>query len=208
MRIDVFHDTVCPWCRIGKRHLQLALAEWDGETVEVQFHAFFLNPHLPPEGYPFREYLMAKGGGRISLEQWFAAPRAAGLKVGLTFHFEHIARAPNSRLSHELIALAPAHQQAMVIDALYKAYFEDGRDIGNLDTLVEIGIETGLDEAIIREGLQSGVARASVLASAEQAHRLGINGVPFFVVNHSLAFSGAQPPHIILDVLRQAQRVT
>lgn len=95
----------------------------------------------------------------------------------------------------------------MVIDALYEAYFEDGRDIGNLDTLVEIGVETGLDEAIIREGLQSGVARASVLASAEQARRLGINGVPFFVVNHSLAFSGAQPPHIILDVLRQAQRV-
>lgn len=99
MRIDVFHDTVCPWCRIGKRHLQLALAEWDSEPVEVQFHTFFLNPHLPPEGYPFREYLMAKGGGRVSLEQWFAAPRAAGLKVGLTFHFERIARAEFSLIA-------------------------------------------------------------------------------------------------------------
>ncbi len=98
MRIDVFHDIACPWCRIGKAHLQDALDKWDGEPVEVHYHPFFLNPSIPPEGYPFKAYMLAKGGGSVPLEQWFAAPREMGQRAGMTFNFEQIEHAPNTML--------------------------------------------------------------------------------------------------------------
>jgi predicted DsbA family dithiol-disulfide isomerase len=203
MRVDLYHDTVCPWCRIGKRHLNLALERWDGEPVEVHYHTFFLNPDIPPEGFDFRAYMRAKGGGQVPLEGWFDAPRRMGAAVGLTFNFERIERAPNSLLSHRLIALTPPDQQIAMIDALYAAYFEHGRDIGELDTLIEIAREVGLDADDMRARLLTDEAASDVLADAQAGARIGVTGVPFFVLNQRYAFSGAQPPEVILDVLRQ-----
>lgn len=204
LTVDVYQDTVCPWCRIGKRHLELALEAWSGEPVTVRYHAFFLNPDVPAAGYPFRPYMEAKGGGRIPLEQFFAGPREAGAAVDLTFHFEEIEQAPNTMLSHQLIAIAPAEKREAVIDAVYAAYFEDGRDIGDIDVLVAIAAAQGLDETAVREKLQAGAGREAVLADVEQARQHGISGVPFFVVNNRLGFSGAQPPALIRRVLAQA----
>jgi predicted DsbA family dithiol-disulfide isomerase len=203
MRVDLYHDTVCPWCRIGKRHLALALEQWAGEPVEVHYHTFFLNPDIPPEGFDFRAYMRAKGGGQVPLEGWFDAPRRMGAAVGLTFNFERIERAPNSLLSHRLIALTPPDQQIAMIDALYAAYFEHGRDIGELDTLIEIAREVGLDGEATRARLLTDEASDAVLADAQAGARIGVTGVPFFVLNQRYAFSGAQPPEVILDVLRQ-----
>ncbi|MDX1993424.1 MAG: DsbA family oxidoreductase [bacterium] len=204
MRIDVFHDTACPWCRVGKANLKRALAQWDGDPVTVEYHTFFLNADIPAEGYDFRAYMTAKGGGQVPLEQWFAAPREAGRRAGITFNFETITRAPNTLLSHRLIALTPEPHREAMIDALYAAYFEHGRDIGDLDVLVETAVAVGLEGEDIRQQLLSDAKEAEVLGEAEQAHRLGITGVPFFVFNNTYAFSGAQPPEIFLRAMRQA----
>src|SRR5690606_2936503 len=128
MKIDVFQDTVCPWCRIGKAYLQQALADWDPEQerVEINYRTFFLDPNVPVEGRPFREHMLAKGGGRIPLERFFAGPRQAGAAAGLKFNFEQIEVAPNTMLSHRLIALAPAGKKEAMIDAIFTAYFEEG----------------------------------------------------------------------------------
>jgi predicted DsbA family dithiol-disulfide isomerase len=205
IRMDVFHDTACPWCRIGKRHLKMALANWQGEPVEVVYHAFFLNPDIPPEGYDFRPYMHAKGGGRVALEDWFAAPRQMGASVGVTFNFEAMTRAPNTLLSHRLIALTLEEKREAVIDAVYAAYFEHGRDIGDLDTLVAIAGEQGMDGNTIRQRLLTDEAAATVLSDVRQARELGITGVPFFVVNNRYALSGAQPPSLFTRALQQVQ---
>ena len=118
MHIDLFSDTVCPWCRIGKRHLELALAEWARETAEpvtLCYRSFFLDPTTPPEGRDFRGHMTAKGGGRVPLEQFFAAPRERGAAVGLTFNFEAIEKAPNTLLSHRLVYITPEPQRLSLI---------------------------------------------------------------------------------------------
>jgi predicted DsbA family dithiol-disulfide isomerase len=207
MHIDLFSDTVCPWCRIGKRHLELALAEWGRETAEpvtLRYRSFFLDPTLPPEGRDFRAHMTAKGGGRVPLEQFFAAPRERGAAAGLTFNFEAIEKAPNTLLSHRLVALAPEATRGALLDALYAAYFEFGRDVGDLDVLAGLAAAVGLDAAATRAQLAGDAGAAEVLADVAFARQVGISGVPFFIFNERLAFSGAQPPDVILRVLRQA----
>jgi predicted DsbA family dithiol-disulfide isomerase len=203
MKIDVFQDSVCPWCRIGKRHLKLALERWQGEPVQVRYRPFFLDPRIPAEGVDFRAHMSAKGGGRIPLEQFFDAPRRQGAMVGLTFNFERIIRAPNSLLSHRLIALVPNDQREVLLDAVYAAYFEHGQDIGDLDTLVGVAAAHGLDAEHIRAQLQGDAGLDEALADAEWAQRAGIGGVPFFIINDQYGFSGAQSPEAILRALEQ-----
>lgn len=207
MHIDVFSDTVCPWCRIGKRHLELALAGWatpDAAPVTVRYRSFFLDPTIPPEGRDFKAHMLAKGGGRMSLEDFFAAPRARGAAVGLTFNFEAIARAPNTLLSHRLVYITPEAQRGAVLDALYAAYFEFGRDLGDPATLTDIAATAGLDVATLAEQLAGEAGTSEVLADVAYARRVGVQGVPFFIFDERLAFSGAQPPDVITRVLHQA----
>lgn len=182
----------------------MALEQWDGEAITVRYHTFFLNEGIPPEGAPFREYMLAKGSGRIPLEQFFDAPRRMGQAVGITFNFEAIEHAPNTVLSHRLIALTPEHLEEAMIDALYAAYFEHGQNIGDVDVLVKIAGEVGLDENDIRTQLLSDAHRDEVLTTARQAQQAGISGVPFFIFNNTFAFSGAQSPDVVLNALRQA----
>lgn len=205
MRIDVFHDIACPWCRIGKQHLQLALQQWEG-TVDVHYHTFFLNDGIPPEGADFRTYMLAKGQGMVTdVEQFFAAPRSMGEQVGITFNFEQITKAPNTLLAHRLIALTPPATKPAMIDALYQAYFEDAQDIGDLDTLVAIAAALGLDEADIRSRLLGNEAAEDVLTQARHAQQMGVTGVPLFVFDNTYALSGAQPPHVMLQVMQQTK---
>ncbi|MEI2691134.1 MAG: DsbA family oxidoreductase [Anaerolineae bacterium] len=205
MQIDLFQDTVCPWCRIGKRHLQLALAQWDGAPVQVRYRAFFLNERIPPGGEDFRSTMQAKIGNRASLDQLFAGPRQAGARVGLHFDFDAITRTPNTLLSHRLIALAPDSAKEAVIDAIYAAYFEQGRDIGDLEVLLEVAEAAGLDRDALRDLLLSDAATEQVLADVRWAQEAGISGVPFYIVDHKYAWSGAQPPEAIVQMLKQIE---
>lgn len=204
MQIEIYQDTACPWCRIGKRHLEMALQGWQGEPVELRYRAFLLNPGLPAEGADFREVMQAKGGGRVPLEAFFNAPRQRGAGVGLAFNFEKITRAPNTELSHRLIAIAPTEKQAALIEAVYAAYFEHGQDIGDLVVLLDIGAACGLDPAQSRAAMEGDGGRAVVAADVRQARLLGIDGVPFFVIDGKYGLSGAQPPEAILAVLVRA----
>jgi predicted DsbA family dithiol-disulfide isomerase len=204
MIIDLFHDTACPWCRIGKQHLKLALAQWDGEPVTVNYRTFFLNSATPPEGQDFTEFMLAKSNGQLSPEHFFDAPRQAGAAVDLRFNFEAIATFPNTLLSHQLIALSPAAKREQIVEAIYAAYFEHGRDIGQIDEIIDIADRYGLDAAQIRADLQNGTAREQVQSEAQFARQAGISGVPFFIIDGALAFSGAHPPEVILQALQQA----
>jgi len=201
MHIDLFSDTVCPWCRIGKRHLELALADWPGEPPTIRYRSFFLDPTIPPEGKDFRAHMSAKGGGRVPLEQFFAAPRERGAAVGLTFNFEAIERAPNTLLSHRLVALAPEEKRGELLDALYAAYFEHGQDVGDAAVLVNVAAACGMDASATATALAGDAGTAEVLADVEYARQVGISGVPFFVFNGRYALSGAQPPATLRKVL-------
>jgi predicted DsbA family dithiol-disulfide isomerase len=203
MRVDIYHDTVCPWCRIGKAHFKQALAEWDGEPVEVHYKTFFLNPDVPEEGHDFAAYMSEKGGGQVPLEQWFARPREMGAQAGLEFNFERITRAPNSIKSHQLIALATEAGRETVIDALYDAYFREGRDIGDQEVLLEIAESCGMERKQTQAALEAGEKRAQILAEYDQARNLGVTGVPFFVFNQTSGFSGAQPPEVFSEVFQK-----
>jgi predicted DsbA family dithiol-disulfide isomerase len=185
--------------------LQRSLQNWTGEPVTVEYRAFFLNPSIPLEGYDFIPYMQAKFNGRISLEQAFDAPSRMGEAVGLTFNMEKIQKAPNSTLSHCLIALAPEDKRDEVIDAVYAAYFEHGQDIGDPEVLVGIGDTLGMDAGQLRIQLVAEEVRRQVEIEAQQSLQMGIRGVPFFIVNEKYAFSGAQPPEVITNVLHEVQ---
>ncbi|MBZ0282788.1 MAG: DsbA family oxidoreductase [Anaerolineae bacterium] len=205
MIVDVFQDTICPWCRIGKQHLKTALAQWEGQ-VEVRYHPFFLNPNTPPEGYDFKTYMAAKFGGRERLDSLFEGSRKAGTAAGLVFNFDQIGYAPNTLNSHRLMALTPdAHKDAM-LDAIHKAYFQDGLNIGDIEVLAQIAGANGLDETEIAAQLRSDAMLDEVLAETEWAANLGVTGVPLFVFNGALALSGAHPPQTILNAMRQASQ--
>ena len=206
MHIDLFSDTVCPWCRIGKRQLELALAEWARETAEpvtLRYRSFFLDPTIPPEGRDFRGHMMAKGGGRVPLEQFFAAPRERGAAVDLTFNFEAIGKAPNTLLSHRLVYIAPEANRGALLDALYAAYFEHGQDIGDAAVLADVAAGCGMDGPATAAALAGDAGTAAVLADVAYARQVGISGVPFFVFNGRYALSGAQPPAAIRRVLEE-----
>jgi predicted DsbA family dithiol-disulfide isomerase len=207
IQIDLFHDTVCPWCRIGKQHLKLALDQWTAEPIQINYRTFFLDPNTPLEGRDFKTHLLAKGNGRIPLEQWFDRPRQLGAQAGLNFNFEKIEHAPNSLLSHRLIALTPDNKKDAIIDAIYTAYFENGRNIGRLDTLLEIAEEVSLQTADLQQQLLGTAALQEVLNDAQWAQQQGISGVPYFIFNNRYALSGAQPPDIILQVLNQIHNI-
>ena len=208
MLVEVWQDTVCPWCRIGARHLQLALAEWSAERpnepVEVVSRSLFLDPTIPVEGREFATTMAAKGGGRLALEDFFAEPRRRGQAVGLTFNFEAITRMPNTMLSHRLVAIAPAETREAVLEAIYAAFFEYGQDVGRLDTLLDIAAGQGLDRVAVAEQLATDAGRAAVQADVRMAQELGIRGVPFFVFDRRYALSGAQPPEKLRAALERA----
>lgn len=183
--------------------MQRSLQLWDGEPVQVTYRAFFLNAGIPPEGYDFTAYMQAKFAGRVSLDRIFDAPRRMGEPLGMVFNMEKIRKAPNTALSHCLIGLSPEEMRAAVVEDIYSAYFEYGCDIGDADTLMQIGIRQGLSEADLRTGLFDPDLRNQVEMEVQQAYQLGISGVPFFVINGKYGFSGAQPPEVILNILQQ-----
>jgi predicted DsbA family dithiol-disulfide isomerase len=203
MIIDVFQDTVCPWCRIGAMNLQDAIARWDGEPVTVRHHPFELQPQMPVEGRDFAEHMATIKGDR-NLQPLFDRVCKAGEACEVTFRFDRVQRAPNTLLSHVLIAAAPVERQSALLDAIHDAYFEHGLDIGDRETLLAIAEETGLDRAAMAAKLDDPALRQEVAEQADWARRQGITGVPFFVFDNAVALSGAQPPETMLAAMRQA----
>ncbi|MBC7878627.1 MAG: DsbA family oxidoreductase [Anaerolineales bacterium] len=186
--------------------MQRSLQDWQGEEITVEYKAFFLDPSIPPEGVDFRKKMNSKGGGRIPIEQFFDGPRQMGESVGLKFNFEAITKAPNTTLSHALIALTPNEKVDSVIDDVYAAYFEHGQDIGDIEVLLKVAEKNGMDAPSLKVHMMDAETRFKVQAEVDEAYQLGVSGVPFFVVNHKYAFSGAQPPQVITQILQKVEK--
>ena len=209
LSIDIVSDVVCPWCYIGKRRLEAALARRPSDAVPVQVRwlAFQLNPDIPTDGVDRRSYLEQKFGGPERAKQIYARVKAAGDEVGIPFDFERIVRQPNTVTAHRLIAWAQdvdLTASDALIERLFRAYFIEGIDIGDIDTLARLAGEAGFDETAARAWLASDAGRKEIEAEEQRARALGVTGVPFFVFNQRLAVSGAQPPEVLLGAMEQA----
>jgi predicted DsbA family dithiol-disulfide isomerase len=190
-RIDIFSDTVCPWCYLGKRRFELALAARPQYTPRVTWRPFELNPDLPWEGVA-RTDRRAKGGS-ARLADSHAALVRQGEAVGLQFRFDLIKRLPNTRRSHLLIAHAARHGlQGEVTERVMQAYFEEGCDIADVEELVRLGVEVGLLEHDTRSAVVLRAGQDGVVAAERHATVLGITGVPTFVFDGKYSISGAQ----------------
>jgi predicted DsbA family dithiol-disulfide isomerase len=211
LTIDVVSDVVCPWCYIGKKHLDDALAVWrtrhpDAPEPAVAWHPFQLNPGMPAAGMERGAYLLAKFGN-ASGGPGYSRVVAAAQAAGLVFNPQNIRRQPNTLRAHALIGAAAGAQQQQhrLVAALFQAYFVDGLDIGDPEVLRGIGVGAGVDEA----GVQTAFDEASLAATAKEDERLrdaGIGGVPFFIVGQRVAVSGAQGVEALLDAFDRAPR--
>lgn len=206
MRIDVFSDVVCPWCFVGKHRLDAALAAAGMTDAEVHWHAFQLNPDLPPGGVDRQEYMRQKFGDPATIARIHDRVREAGKSAGIDFQFEKIARSPNTFDAHRLLSLADSQgRQSAFKEALFKAYFLEGRDIGDRLVLAEVAAESGLS-GDIPAWLATEAAVDEVRADLKTAARLEITGVPFFILDGRYALAGAQPPEVFAEALKAAQQ--
>ncbi|MFF4891652.1 DsbA family protein [Micromonospora chersina] len=206
MEIEIYADVVCPWCWIGKRRLEQALAGYDGE-VTVRFRPFQLDPTPVTEPKPLIEALGAKFGGRDKAEGMAAHVTQVAKGAGIDMRFDR-AVAANTFEAHRLVRFATERGRAAeLVERLYRAHFQDGIDVGSTDALVKLAGEVGLDEAEAREYLESNLGRREVAADLSAAHQLGVSSVPTFVLAGKYAVTGAQEPETLLAALHEvAQR--
>jgi predicted DsbA family dithiol-disulfide isomerase len=206
LSVDVISDVICPWCYIGKRRLEKAIAALDGpHEVRVRWLPFQLNPTMPKEGISRREYRTAKFGSWERSQALDAKMIAVGEAEGIHFAFDRIERTPNTVDAHRLIWLADKDGvQDAVVEALFRAYFTDGRDISNRQTLIDAVVEAGLDRGKAEDLLKGDDGLEAIREADELSRRFRVEGVPFFIVNGKITLSGAQPPEAFLEAFRQA----
>ena len=205
-RLDIVSDVVCPWCYIGKHRLGQALEMLDEEIeLDIRWRPYELNPGMPRAGMDRRAYCEAKFGSVEYANQLYANVAANAHADGLPMAVDRIARTPNTRAAHRLIeAAGRAGCQDAVVDGLFRAYFVDGRDIGNTVTLVEIGAAAGLNADALETLLSGATGDDEITRQEREAHELGVNGLPAFVFNGRLLFSGAQTPQTIALSIQRA----
>ena len=206
LAVDVVSDLVCPWCFIGKRKLEAALAELartePALDVTIRWHPFELNPDLPREGIPRATYLAQKFGGAARAADVYARVRHVGEAVGIPFRFDRIERQPNTFDSHRLVAWAQLRSDpSSLVEQLFRAYFLDGRFIGDREELVAIAADAGLSADGARTMLESDAMRQMVTDETRESADVGIQGVPFFIFNGRTAVSGAHDPPTLLEAI-------
>ena len=205
MQIQVIFDTVCPWCYIGKRRLEQALALRPHVGIDLVWRPFLLNREIPTEGIDRTAYLIRKFGSEARVRRIYGAIAQAGESVDIDFEFDRIDRTPNSVDSHRLIRFALRNgAEPRIVEILFFKYFIEGLDIGRQDILQEIGEGAGLDGNAIGGYLNSEEDIDFVYDQNNRAHRMGVNGVPAFVFNENMVISGAQEPQILARMIDAA----
>ena len=202
--IDVISDVVCPWCYVGKRRLERALALVPQYAATVRWRPFRLDPTIPPEGISRDDYLTRKFGadGAASM---FAQLQDLADPEGIVFNFDRIERSPNTVDAHRLIKWAQSEDLGDdLVERLFVAYFSEGRDIGEADVLVALADEAGMVADEVRARLAGEEDRAETVAEVENAFRIGVSGVPCFILQESLVVMGARPAEIIVQAIGQA----
>ncbi len=215
LSVQVISDVICPWCYIGKRRLEKALSEisalplssatlatFDGVTV--RWLPYQLNPSMPAEGIRRHEYRIKKFGSLERSQQLDANVKANGMAEGIDFAFERIERTPNTLNAHKLIALAEkVGCQDAVVEALFRAYFTDGIDISQTQTLVNVVASAGLDHQAAFQTLSGDEGLEAFTDAAKLSSKYPIDGVPFFLINQQIALSGAQPSAIFMEAFHR-----
>jgi predicted DsbA family dithiol-disulfide isomerase len=203
--VDIVSDVVCPWCFVGKRRLEQAVAE-DGGDVEVRWHPFQLDPTIPAGGLDRTTYLERKFGDPGRIAQIHERLEQTGREVGIPFAFDRIRRSPNTRDAHRVIRWAhTVGRQNEVAETLFRLYFIEGVDIGDRAVLVRAAADNGLDPATVTRLLEDGSDIDAVEQEIATAVRLGVSGVPFFIFASSFAVPGAQSPDVLRTALGKAR---
>ena len=202
MRIDVVFDTICPWCYIGKRRLERALAQRPEICVELRWRPFLLNPEMPLTGVERQTYLERKFGNSYRIQRILGAASLAAEVENIHFNFELIERTPSSINSHRLIHMASlSGRQTEVVEAVFNGYFVHGLDIGDPEVLVRLGTDCGLHPVEIREFLDGAAGGAAIRTENARIHRMGVSGIPCYFFNEQYAMSGAQDTEILTRLL-------
>ncbi|MEA2759040.1 MAG: hypothetical protein QOH65_1653 [Methylobacteriaceae bacterium] len=203
LTIDIVSDVVCPWCYIGKRNLEAALAMMPASNVEIRWRPYQLDATIPPEGLARRTYLERKFGTRV--DEIYERVAAAGREAGLNFAFERIERSPNTLDAHRLIRWAQsAGKQNEVVERLFRRFFIEGRDIGDRAILIETAGEAGLEREVVTRLLDGEADKAAVREEIATAQRLGVTGVPFFIFAGRFGLAGAQPAELLVSAINKA----
>jgi predicted DsbA family dithiol-disulfide isomerase len=211
LKIDVVSDIVCPWCFIGKRKLEVALAELVKSEpalgVQLRWHPFQLNPELPADGISRASYVEQKFGGASRAAQVYARVTSAGEAVGIPFRFDRIERQPNTLDAHRLIAWVQRQRDATpLVERLFSAFFLEGGRMDDRNELARVAAESGWSREDALAMLASRAMHDEVQNESREALDVGIQGVPFFIFNGSIAVSGAQDPARLLEAVAAARR--
>ncbi|MEO0829290.1 MAG: DsbA family oxidoreductase [Pseudomonadota bacterium] len=209
IKLDILSDPICPWCLIGKTQLDRALAERPDHPFVIEWHPFQLNPEMPPEGMDRRAYLEAKFGGKENAVKVYGHIAEAAEQAGLMLNLGAIEQTPNTLNAHRLIHWAGIEgKQTEVVDALFAAYFFEGKNIGDVDSLKTIAGEAGLDADAIGRLLAGDQDAADIAARDAHARERGVTGVPTFIVGQQHVLPGAQPTALWLQVIDEVSGKT
>ena len=205
LTIDVVSDVVCPWCFVGKRRLEKALELVPDIAVDIRWRPYQLAPDLPAEGEPRKAYMLKKFGDPERIRQIHERLTGIGADEGIAFDFDAIAVAPNTLNAHRMILWARAGgAQGAVVEALFKGFFVEGRNLSDPAVLAEIGADAGLDPALLAELFASDADIERTERDIASAQKIGITGVPFFIVGVRYGIAGAEDPQTIAGAIRQA----
>jgi predicted DsbA family dithiol-disulfide isomerase len=209
--IDIVSDVVCPWCYLGKARLEFAIAEVQDEIgVDINWRPYRLNPDHPPEGVDHQSDLARKLGGKDAVDRAHAMLQKLGEDVGIRYNFEAIKIGPNTLDAHRMLhwAMTEGREvQDKVATALFKANFEEGRNVGDPAVLADIAEQSGLDRKVIENLLATDADKDTVLSEIDAAQKMGVTGVPFFIIDGQYAVSGAQTPDVFVNALREIAKL-
>jgi predicted DsbA family dithiol-disulfide isomerase len=200
MKIDIYADVVCPWCYVGEKRLEKALAERPDLDVEKRWRPFQLRPEMTENGLPWREFALDKFGGEENMRRAFAHVAAAGEPDGARFDFDRVASAPNTVDAHRLILHARDRgREWEMADALFRGYFAEGRDLNDPEDLAAMARQADIDQDETRTLLSGKTGIEDVWESQRTAAKLGVSSVPFYVIDDRYAVSGGQPAEVWLQ---------
>jgi predicted DsbA family dithiol-disulfide isomerase len=208
LAVDVISDVICPWCYIGKRRLEKAIAALEGQReIRVRWLAFQLNPTMSQNGIDRKEYRIKKFGSWERSLALDAQITAVGEAEGIQFALDRIERTPNTVDAHRLIWLAGQHScQDAIVEAMFRAYFTAGRDISNRQTLIDVVAEAGLERQLAEALLASDGGMDAIKEAEALSRQNRVDGVPFFIINNEIALAGAQQPDTFLNAFRDSRR--
>jgi predicted DsbA family dithiol-disulfide isomerase len=202
IKLDIMSDPICPWCYIGKAHLDKALAQRPDHPFVIEWHPFQLNPDMPAGGMDRRDYLEGKFGGKEAAVRAYAPVVEHAEKAGLNINFEAMQRTPNTLNAHRLIHWSGIEgRQTAAVSALFKAYFVDARDIGEAEVLADIADSIEMDAAVVAKLLLTDEDTQAIRDRDAHSRQMGISSVPTFIVGNQHAVPGAQPPALWLKVI-------